>query len=193
MSQWITENCPHLEKWAQAHDTGARYGIMTSNMSEVYNGVLKGVRALPITALIEETWNRTLSYFADRVTVAKAQVELNKPWSEKMQRHLDEKAKKSQSHGCRKVDALRNKWEVNVRASMLRVTTEDQKSKLSPSAQRPVSARVTSPSLRATLAVMCSGRLLFKKSASSHTYRRTSTCTICTTLGTVSSGLGALI
>ena len=114
LSQWITENCPHLEKWAQAHDTGARYGIMTSNMSEVYNGVLKGVRALPITALIEETWNRTLSYFADRVTVAKAQVELNKPWSEKMQRHLDEKAKKSQSHGCRKVDALRNKWEVNV-------------------------------------------------------------------------------
>lgn len=38
LSQWITENCPHLEKWAQAHDTGARYGIMTSNMSEVYNG-----------------------------------------------------------------------------------------------------------------------------------------------------------
>ena len=120
LSQWITENCPHLEKWAQAHDTGARYGIMTSNMSEVYNGVLKGVRALPITALIEETWNRTLSYFADRVTVAKAQVELNKPWSEKMQRHLDEKAKKSQSHGCRKVDALRNKWEVNVRAKYVK-------------------------------------------------------------------------
>ena len=78
LSQWIGENCPDLSKWAHAHDTGARYGIMTSNMSEVYNGVLKGVRALPITALIEETWNRTLSYFADRVTVAKAQVELNK-------------------------------------------------------------------------------------------------------------------
>ena len=120
LSQWIDENCPDLYKWAQAHDTGARYGIMTSNMSEVYNGVLKGVRALPITTLIEETWNRTLSYFADRVTVAKAQVELNKPWSEKMQRHLDEKAKKSQSHGCRKVDALRNKWEVNVRAKYVK-------------------------------------------------------------------------
>nr|XP_020159136.2 uncharacterized protein LOC109744432 [Aegilops tauschii subsp. strangulata] len=120
LSQWIGENCPDLYKWAQAHDTGTRYGIMTSNMSEVYNGVLKGVRALPITTLIEETWNRTLSYFADRVTVAKAQVELNKPWSEKMQRHLDEKAKKSQSHGCRKVDALRNKWEGNVRAKYVK-------------------------------------------------------------------------
>jgi hypothetical protein len=58
---------------------------MTTNMSEVYNGVLKGVRALPITALITETWNRTLSHFADRVQVANARDALNKPWSEKMQ------------------------------------------------------------------------------------------------------------
>ena len=77
--------------------------------------------------------------------------------------------------------------------STLRVHTEDQKSKLSPSAQRPVSALVTSPSLRATLAVMCSGWLQIKKSVSSHTYHRTSTCTICTTLGMVSSEPGALI
>lgn len=120
LSQWINENCPNLYKWAQSQDTGARYGIMTSNMSEVYNGVLKGVRALPITALIDETWNRTVSYFADRVTVAKALVDLNKTWSEKMQRHLDDKAKKSQRHGCRQVDALRNKWEVSVRAKFVK-------------------------------------------------------------------------
>lgn len=67
LSSWITENCPDLSKWALAHDTGARYDIMTTNMSEVYHGVLKGVRALPVTALILETWNRTLTYFADRV------------------------------------------------------------------------------------------------------------------------------
>jgi hypothetical protein len=54
------------------------------------------------------------------VTVANALVDLNKPWSEKMQRHLDEKAEKSQSHSSRKVDALRNKWEVNVRSKFVR-------------------------------------------------------------------------
>nr|XP_051221541.1 uncharacterized protein LOC127339766 [Lolium perenne] len=120
LSTWISESCPDLTKWALCHDSGARYGIMTTNMSEVYNGVLKGVRALPITALITETWNRTLSYFADRVQVANARDALNKPWSEKMQRHLDEKAKKSQSHGFRQIDALRNKWEIHVRAKFVR-------------------------------------------------------------------------
>jgi hypothetical protein len=120
LSMWIGESCPDLSKWALAYDSGARYGIMTTNMSEVYNGVLKGVRALPITALITETWNRTLSYFADRVQVANARDALNKPWSEKMQRHLDEKAKKSQSHGFRQIDALRNKWEIHVRAKFVR-------------------------------------------------------------------------
>jgi hypothetical protein len=116
LTQWITENCPDLYKWALAHDLGARYGIMTSNMSQVYNGVLKGVRALPLTALITETWNHTLSYFADRVHVANALVGMNKPWCEKMQRYLDEKAEKSRSHGCSLVDALRNKWLINVQA-----------------------------------------------------------------------------
>ena len=162
-------------------------------MSEVYNGVLKGVRALPITALIEETWNRTLSYFADRVTIANAQVELNKPWSEKMQRHLDEKQRSPKVMAVGKWTHLGISGRSMCEPSTLRVTTEDPKSKLSPSAQCLVSARVTSPSLRATLVVMCSGRLQIKKSVLSHTYHRTSTFTICTTLGTVSSGPGALI
>jgi hypothetical protein len=88
---------------------------LTSNISEVYNGVLKEVRALPLTTLITKTWNRTLSYFIDRVQVANALVGMNKPWCEKMQRYLDEKEEKSKSHGCSLVDALRNKWLINVR------------------------------------------------------------------------------
>jgi hypothetical protein len=78
--------------------------------------ILKGVRALPLTTLITETWNRTLSYFTDRVHVANALVGMNKLWCEKMQRYLDEKAEKSRNHGCSLVDALRNKWLINVRA-----------------------------------------------------------------------------
>ena len=120
LSRWIDLNCPRLHMWALVHDTGARYGIMTSNMSEVYNGVLKGVRALPITALIEETWYRTSSYFADRVMVANVQVVMGKAWSEKIQRHLNDKIEKSRSHGCSRVDALRHKWLVNVRAKWAR-------------------------------------------------------------------------
>ncbi|VFQ92951.1 unnamed protein product [Cuscuta campestris] len=37
-----------LEKWALCSDGGARYGILTTNLSESYNHVLKGCRSLPI-------------------------------------------------------------------------------------------------------------------------------------------------
>ena len=35
MAEWVNVNCPDVRKWALAHDNGARYGIMTTNMSEV--------------------------------------------------------------------------------------------------------------------------------------------------------------
>ncbi|RVX03620.1 Serine/threonine-protein phosphatase 7 long form-like [Vitis vinifera] len=39
---WL-EQIP-LEKWALSYDGGRRYGIMTTNMSEIFNCVLKGAR-----------------------------------------------------------------------------------------------------------------------------------------------------
>ena len=51
-SHWI-EAVP-LEKWSLLHDTdGARYGIMTTNLAEVYNWVLRGLRSQPLVAIVE--------------------------------------------------------------------------------------------------------------------------------------------
>ena len=47
---WL-EHIP-FEKWALSHYGGQRYEIMTINMFEVFNGVLKGARNLLITALV---------------------------------------------------------------------------------------------------------------------------------------------
>ena len=41
-----------LQLWVLSHDGGRRYGIMKTNMSEVFNSVLKGARSLPLTALV---------------------------------------------------------------------------------------------------------------------------------------------
>ena len=49
--------------WALSHDEGRRYGIMTTNMSEVFNSVLKGAHSLPFTALVQLTFFRINSYF----------------------------------------------------------------------------------------------------------------------------------
>ena len=41
-----------FEKWELSHDEGRRYGIVTTNMSEVFNSVLKRAWSLPVTALV---------------------------------------------------------------------------------------------------------------------------------------------
>ena len=57
----------HIElraKWARAYDEdGRRYGQMTSNMAECFNRVLKGVRALPVTAIVQYTFDKLRAYF----------------------------------------------------------------------------------------------------------------------------------
>ncbi|RVW99396.1 Serine/threonine-protein phosphatase 7 long form-like [Vitis vinifera] len=55
-----------FEKWALSHDGGRRYGIMTTNMSEVFNSVLKGARSFPITTFVQLTFYRVNSYFVVR-------------------------------------------------------------------------------------------------------------------------------
>ena len=45
----------NLEKWTQSHDGGRRFEPMTTNISECFNGVLKGARGLPIAAMVEFT------------------------------------------------------------------------------------------------------------------------------------------
>ena len=51
---------------ALSHDGGRRYGIMTTNMFEVFNSVLKGARSLLITALVQLTFFHLNSYFVAR-------------------------------------------------------------------------------------------------------------------------------
>ena len=55
-----------LEKWARSHDGRRRYRILTTNRSEVFNGVLKGAHNLPITALVQLNFYRVNSYFTVR-------------------------------------------------------------------------------------------------------------------------------
>ena len=54
------------KKWTQAYDGGFRYGLMTTNIVECINGVLKGARMLPITTLVEVTFYRCVTYFEKR-------------------------------------------------------------------------------------------------------------------------------
>nr|KAJ0210772.1 hypothetical protein LSAT_V11C400215000 [Lactuca sativa] len=62
--QWL-ERHP-LDSWTLAHDSGRRYGLLTTNLSEIFNSVLKGARFLPITACVQLTFYRLVHYFEVR-------------------------------------------------------------------------------------------------------------------------------
>ena len=59
--QWLEAILFQL--WTLSHDGGRRYGIMTTNMSEVFDSVLKGAYSLPFITLVQLTFFRLNSYF----------------------------------------------------------------------------------------------------------------------------------
>ena len=62
---WI-DQVGDMCKWSICHDGGYRYGVTNTNLAEVFNNVMKGVRFLPITTLVEFTFYCVNDYFVKR-------------------------------------------------------------------------------------------------------------------------------
>jgi hypothetical protein len=64
---WLLEQLPEKSKWALAFDEGSsRYGIMTTNILEVFNFVLKGIRSLSVSEIVDYTFHKCNKYFINR-------------------------------------------------------------------------------------------------------------------------------
>ncbi|PHT27160.1 hypothetical protein CQW23_33223 [Capsicum baccatum] len=61
-------------------DDGRRWGAMTTNVSESYNGLLKKARGLPVTAMVRMTFKALVDRFVERSNLADALLQNNKPW-----------------------------------------------------------------------------------------------------------------
>ncbi|KAL0413802.1 UNVERIFIED_CONTAM: hypothetical protein Sradi_1581900 [Sesamum radiatum] len=91
------------EKWTASHDGGWRCGILTTNMSECINGVLKGRARLPVTAIVEITLQRTAHYFRERALRSAVMLSNGQLWTDFAKRSLQigEKIYYSYSHEIR--------------------------------------------------------------------------------------------
>ncbi|KAK4390068.1 hypothetical protein Sango_2070100 [Sesamum angolense] len=69
-------------QWTLSHDGGWRTGILTTNMSECINGVLKGSRRLPIMAIAQMTLSQTVQYFLERQTRCHRMMNNNQQWAD---------------------------------------------------------------------------------------------------------------
>ena len=70
-----------LDMWTQLHDGGYCYMAMTTNVSECFNGVLKGARGLPIAAMVEFTQSKLVAYFHNRHKEITHDLSEGKVWS----------------------------------------------------------------------------------------------------------------
>ena len=72
---FLNRHIQYRNKWARAFDEdGRRYGQMTSNMAECFNRVLKGARGLPVTAIVQYTFDKMNAYFVKYSMETDAQI-----------------------------------------------------------------------------------------------------------------------
>ncbi|CAL0317899.1 unnamed protein product [Lupinus luteus] len=109
---WL-DNIPK-EKWTQYYDEGRRYGHMTTNLAECINSVLKGCRALPITALVTATYHRLNSWFIHHRTEAENMIRAGHIYCEELSKVMNENNRKASCHVVRNFSRVSGVSEVEV-------------------------------------------------------------------------------
>jgi len=78
---WVQNEMGIKEKWVAAFDDGGwRYGVHNTNISEVLNKVFKGIRAMPVSAIIEWSFYKLNLYYVHRWQKAGIHLENNDMW-----------------------------------------------------------------------------------------------------------------
>jgi hypothetical protein len=86
---WLLEQLPKKSKWSLAFDEGgSRYRIMTTNISEVFNFVLKGIHALPVCGIMGYTFHKCNEYFVNRWEKARQSMAKGERWEQPGRKHL---------------------------------------------------------------------------------------------------------
>jgi hypothetical protein len=108
--RWLN-NIP-VEQWTRAFDRGCRWGHMTTNIVECMNGVFKGIRNLPITALVRSTYYRLASMFATRGERWSAVLMSGQVFSECCMKVMKEESIKASTHVVTVFDRHRQNFSV---------------------------------------------------------------------------------
>ncbi|XP_049370207.1 uncharacterized protein LOC125835114 [Solanum verrucosum] len=83
-----------LEKWTMYVDNGHRWGSLTTNVSESYNGVLKKARGIPVSAMVRMT---LVNRIIELRELANALLEQNKSWPLSVEKRFNKNWRKAQA------------------------------------------------------------------------------------------------
>ncbi|XP_044432407.1 uncharacterized methyltransferase At2g41040, chloroplastic-like [Triticum aestivum] len=89
---------------------------MTTNLAEVYNFVLRGNRALPLTAIVEAIFHGTLRYFRERHELARKHIadNQNTTYCSRVMEYMAKKIEKAKKHNVRLIGNQERRYEVQV-------------------------------------------------------------------------------
>ena len=101
-----------VQLWTLVHDDGCRYGAMTTNLSECFNGVLKGARSLPITAMVKFIFYKLVHYFEDRRTKTQGELDDGEVFSKYVMDRFKRYRDKASHHRVRMYDSHTGSFEI---------------------------------------------------------------------------------
>ncbi|KAH0730616.1 hypothetical protein KY289_001804 [Solanum tuberosum] len=87
-----------LDKWTVSHDGGKRWGVLTTNLSESFNGVLKKARGLPVTAMVRLSLEQTIERYTRRSQIAHQLAEQNELWTGRFKIKWEKNYESSKRH-----------------------------------------------------------------------------------------------
>ncbi|XP_050238708.1 uncharacterized protein LOC126688149 [Mercurialis annua] len=86
-------------KWSMSGDTtGMRHGVITINYVESVNAMLKNIRGLPVTAMLEAIFNKLVSIFTRHSTSYKEYLACNYEWTPVCAHTMQLQEQKSKTH-----------------------------------------------------------------------------------------------
>ena len=92
---------------------------MTTNLSKCFNGVLKGARSLPITAMVQYTFCKVNSYFDDRRNKTLEQLKEGQEWCKYAYDKFEANQEKAKFHMVRRMSAQQRLYTVETQSSLL--------------------------------------------------------------------------
>ncbi|XP_074379718.1 uncharacterized protein LOC141720689 [Apium graveolens] len=87
-----------LKMWTMSHDGGYRYGQATTNMIESFNGLLRSARFLPVTAMVEYIYYRSVKLVAQRRTQTLDDLQNGQIYCKKSRELFETVEKKASAH-----------------------------------------------------------------------------------------------
>jgi hypothetical protein len=124
-TEWL-DNIGERHLWALAYDDGRRCGHMTTNLVECINSTLKGVRHLPISAMVEATHYRMVNLFTRKSSEAMANKDKGDRFSPYLETQMQKNVNAAGRYEVTQYDAFQNIFEVKDKHKNSRYTINMQ-------------------------------------------------------------------